>query len=102
MNCAYCHTTRFGLARYQLLTLKGYVYFDRKRCRDGYLKAIQGEELNRKEFIESAYQQEPTGKRTPQHHSGVNSAAALVRQIPSPSILISSCAEQRKMAEEAR
>lgn len=44
MNCAYCHTTRFGLARYQLLT-KGYVYFDRKRCRDGYLKAIQGEEL---------------------------------------------------------
>jgi hypothetical protein len=52
MNCAYCHTTRFGLARYQLLTLKGYVYFDRKRCRDGYLKAIQGEELNRKAFIE--------------------------------------------------
>jgi hypothetical protein len=90
MNCAYCHTTRFGLARYQLLTLKGYVYFDRKRCRDGYLKAIQGQELNRKAFIESAYQQEPTGK-----------AAALMRQIPSPSILISSCAEQRKMVEEA-
>ena len=78
MNCAYCHTTRFGLARYQLLTLKGYVYFDRKRCRDGYLKALQGEELNRKAFMSQ------TGKRTPQHHSGVN---------PSPSILISSCAE---------
>jgi hypothetical protein len=45
MNCAYCHTTRFGLARYQLLTLKGYVYFDRKRCRDDYLKAnaLQGQ-----------------------------------------------------------
>jgi carbonic anhydrase len=65
MNCAYCHT-------------------------DGYLKAIQGQELNCKAFTESAYQQEPTGK-----------AEALVRQIPSPSILISSCAEQRKMAEEA-
>jgi hypothetical protein len=45
MNCAYCHTTRFGLARYQLLTSKGYVYFDRKRCRDDYLKAIQEESL---------------------------------------------------------
>jgi hypothetical protein len=75
MNCAYCHTTRFGLARYQLLTPKGYVYFDRKRCRDDYLKAIQ-EELTCKALIESAHQQE---------HN----------------ILISSCAEQRKLAEEA-
>jgi hypothetical protein len=99
MKCAYCHTTRFGLARYQLLTLKGYVYFDRKRCRDDYLKAIQ-EDLNRKALIESAYQQEPTGEETPQH-SGVNLAAAPVRQIPSHNILISSCAEQRKLTEEA-
>jgi len=84
MDCAYCHNTRFGLASYQLWTAKGYVYFDRKRCRDEYLKAIKEE---RNAFIKSAYRQETIGKETPQHHSGVNGAAVLVRQYPTTTSL---------------
>jgi len=33
-KCAFCGGTAWGLVRYQALTLHGYIYFDKKRCKE--------------------------------------------------------------------
>ena len=48
--CAHCHSRRFGLVRYYLITFSGQLVFCKKRCKDDYAKDVM-QRVRKKQFL---------------------------------------------------
>jgi hypothetical protein len=48
-TCANCGGAKWGMARYRALTLRGYIYFDKKSCKDDYFKRQQ-QDVRKRQF----------------------------------------------------